>query len=257
MAKDEEQARKIGEALMVSKYPDVCKSPAAPVPYMIVSNFINSQNVATSVNATSDPTFTKASYIQGVIGDEGGVGGGVRSGTHAGGGACWAQDWAHTVKAEGQNVVRNGDPTYMNGQSSKTNHNTEGTVVYQKAGAPNGGVDKDGKPTKDTNPGTRMKVTQYGYANDPTPDSNTQKGLGIQNRKLEPGVSAALTKSAAKELGVKPGDWIKIQYANGGTQIRRYDDRAPQGEKRIDLYQPGGFDRSLPDYGTISVIQKP
>jgi hypothetical protein len=256
MSKDKEHARQTGQAIMVCKYPDVCKSPATPVPYMIVSNFINSQNLATSVNATSQNTFTKVSYIQGVIGDEGGVGGGVSSGTHAGGGASWAQDWAPKVRAEGQNVVRNGDPTYMNGQSSKTNHNTEGTVVYTVAGAPNGGVDKDGKPTKDTNPGTQMRVTQYGYADDPYMDSWTKKGFGKWH-KLEPDVSMALTDSAAKALGVKPGDWIKIEYADGGTQIRRYDDRAPQKDQRVDLYNPRGFDKSLADYAKITRIPKP
>src|SRR5689334_2667423 len=104
MSADKEQARKIGEAWMVCTYPDVCKSPATPVPYMIVANFANSKEVATTVNATSDPTFTKVSYIDGVIGDEGGVGGGVVSGTHAGGGAAWALDWAPKVRAEGVNV---------------------------------------------------------------------------------------------------------------------------------------------------------
>lgn len=256
MSEDKEQARKIGEALMVCKYPDVCKSPAVPVPYMIVSNFIASQSVATTVNATKDPTFTKLSYIQGVIGDEGGVGGGVCSGTHAGGGACWASDWAPKVKAEGQNVVRNGDPTYMNGQSSKTNNNTEGTVVYTKGGAPNGAVGKDGKPTADTNPATRMKVTQYGYPDDPYMDSQTLKGNGAYH-KLEPDVSCALTESAAKALGVKPGAWIKIQYANGGTQIRRYDDRAPEKDKRVDLYNKDGFVKGLDDHAMISVTTKP
>ncbi len=257
MSDDKEHARQINEALMVCKYPDVCMSPTAPVPYMIVSNFINSKSLATSVNATSDHTFTKDSYIQGVIGDEGGVGGGVCSGTHAGGGACWASDWAPKVYAEGKNVVRNGDPAHMNGQSSKTNNNTEGTVVYTKGGAPNGGVGADGKPTKDTNPGTKMKVTQYGYADDPYSDSYTEKGMGKWHS-LEPGVSAALTDSAAKALGVKHGDWVKIEYKNkGGTQIRRYDDRAPERDQRVDLYNPGGFVKSVDDYGTITAIPKP
>ncbi len=107
------------------------------------------------MNATSDNTFTKASYIQGVIGDEGGVGGGVCSGTHAGGGACWASDWAPKVYAEGKNVVRNGDPAHMNGQSSKTNNNTEGTVVYTKGGAPNGVWAQTANPRKTPTLGRR------------------------------------------------------------------------------------------------------
>jgi hypothetical protein len=258
MADDKEHARQTGEALMVCKYPDVCKSPTVPVPYMIVANFRDSQQLATTVNATSEHTFTKESYILGVIGDEGGAGGGVCSGTHAGGGACWASDWAHNVRAEGQHVVRNGDPTLMNGQPNKAAPNTQGTVVYTKGTAPKGGVDKDGKPTADTNPGMRMRVTQYGYSDDPYMDSNTLKGLGIQNRRLEPGVSMALTRSAAKALGVKPGDWVKIEYkGKGGTQIRRYDDRAPQADQRVDLYNPSGFVKGVDDYATITRIPNP
>jgi hypothetical protein len=255
MAKDKEQARKIDEAIMVCKYPDVCKSPVTPVPYMIVSNFINSQEVATTVNATKDPTFTRASYIQGVIGDEGGVGGGVCSGTFAGGGACWAVDWAHNVRAEGKNVERNGDPTHMNGQSNKSNPNTQGTVVYPKSGAPNGGVGPDGKPTQDTNPGMRMRITQYGYADDATPDSNTEAGRGAFHS-LDPDVSIALTKSAQKALGAKPGDWIKIEFKSGGTQVRRFDDRAPEKQARVDLYNPRGFVKGLDDYANVSVVPR-
>jgi len=260
MSADKEQARQISEAIMVCKYPDVCKSPTVPVPYMIVSNFINSQNVATTVNATKDPTFTKVSWIQGVIGDEGGTGKGVVSGTHAGGGASWAQNWSSSVRAEGQNIVRNDDPCYMNGQSGRSNPNTQGKVVYPKSGEPNGGVDKDGKPTKDTNPGIRMKTTQYGYEKKGQPgyDSNSAAGRGKWH-KLEPGVSAALTDSAAEKLGVQPGDWVKVTYPNGGTQIRRYDDRAPQKENRVDLYNPrgynnipGGLDKSIPDFGSVT-----
>ncbi len=255
---DKEQARKIGEALMVCTYPDVCKSPVAPVPYMIVAQFDTSQQVASTVHATSVPTFTKQSFIQGVIGDEGGAGLGVRSGTHAGGGASWAADWSHNVKAEGQFVVRNSDPTEMNGQSTKTAANTKGQVVYQKGAAPNGKVDKDGKPTAETNPGTYMRVTQYGYDDDPQGDSNTRAGLGIQNRRLEEGVSLALSRGAAKALGVKPGDWVKIEYKNkGGTQIRRNDDRAPQGDVRADLYNPKGFVKGVDDWAVVSKTTPP
>jgi hypothetical protein len=206
MPANKEHARKIGEAIMVCKYPDVCKSPNAPVPYMIVSNFMSSMNVATTVNATKDPTFTKASFIQGVIGDEGGTGLGVVSGTHAGGGASWAIDWAHTVRAEGQNVVRNGDPTAMNGHADKSSPNTQGTVVYPKAGAPNGGVGPDGKPTQNTNPG------------DPNWDKNSSAGIGAWDNKLRPDSSAALSPSLEKALNVNEGD-ILVDKTKDGTRI--------------------------------------
>lgn len=267
---DKEQTRKIGEAIMVSKYPDVCKSPVAPVPYTIVSNFINSQNVAETVNATKDPTFTKASWIQGVIGDEGGTGLGVVSGTHAGGGASWAQNWSSSVRAEGQNIVRNDDPCFMNGQSGKSNPNTQGKVVYPKSGEPNGGVDKDGKPTQDTNPGIRMKTTQYGYEQpgDPNWDKNSNElRLGTHNTPLVAGDggSAAITKSAANALGVKRGDYVKITWPDGKTQIRKIVDVTSNRlkDKRVDIFypgdpaHPGAQDPNIPDWGTVQKIPNP
>jgi hypothetical protein len=265
---DKEQARKISEAVIVSTYPDVCKSPVLPVPYTIVSNFINSQNVAETVNATKDPTFTKVSWIQGVIGDEGGTGKGVVSGTHAGGGASWAQNWSSSVRAEGQNIVRNDDPCHMNGQSGRSNPNTQGKVVYPKSGQPNGGVDKDGKPTKDTNPGIRMKTTQYGY------ELKGQEGwdynsnvlqIGNHDNPLTAGESAAISPSAQKALGVKSGDYVKVTWANGKTQIRKVEDVTSSKLKdpRLDLFNPrtkanpAGFDSSLGDYGTVQKIPHP
>lgn len=34
---------------------------------------------------------------------------------------------------------------------------------------------------------------------------------------------------------------------------RRVDDRAPESNMRADLYQPGGFDRRLPDYADVTL----
>ncbi len=251
-----EQARKISEALMVCTSPDVCKSPVTPVPYQIVSNFINSEQTANTVNSTKDPTFTKASYIQGVIGDEAGTGGGVISGTYSTSGCSWATDWSETVQAEGQNVVRNGDPADMNGHSDKSSPNTQGKVVYPKSGAPSGSVGANGMPTSNTNPGQQMQITQYGYKGDPDMDKYTAKGEGAFAN-LQPDVSAALTQSAQKALGAQPGDYLKVTFKDGTSQIRRFDDRAPESNERMDLYQKEGFDKSIPDIGSVSVIKGP
>lgn len=138
-----EQSRKIGEAMVVYTHPDVCKSPVAPVPYPIVAKFDTSFNVATTVNATKVPTFTQISRIQGVQGDEGGTGLGVKSGTHAKGGVCEPTSWSSTVRAEGKQVVRHEDPFLMN------NKNTDGEVVYQKGGGPVAKADDKGEPPAD------------------------------------------------------------------------------------------------------------
>lgn len=143
---EKEAARKKSDPVVVSKYPDVCKSPTAPVPYPIVAPFTPSTAVATTVQGTKAPLFTMASKIPAVQGDEAGVGKGVKSGTHAGGGVSEPVTSSTTVRAEKSFVVRNGDLFTMNGG------NTLGTVVYQPGGGPRAEVDAQGKPKSSTNP---------------------------------------------------------------------------------------------------------
>lgn len=154
---DREQTRKIGEALVVYTHPDVCKSPVAPVPYPIVAKFSTSFNVANTVNATRVPTFTQVSKIQGVQGDEGGTGLGVKSGTHAGGGVCEPTSWSSTVRAEGSQIVRHQDPFLMNSR------NTDGEVVYQKGGGPKAKADEKGEPPPDPKPKGLLEPSGPGF----------------------------------------------------------------------------------------------
>ena len=148
---DKEHTRYTPRAMVVSTYPDVCKSPVAPVPYTIISKFDRSTALAESVRATDQTTFTKASQINGVIGDEGGTGLGVKSGTHADGGVCKATDWSPTVRAEGKNVVRHDDPFEMN------SGNTQGKAVFPGKGAEPGEVDENGRPKKKQDPKDRSR----------------------------------------------------------------------------------------------------
>ena len=107
------------------------------------------------------------------------------------------------------------------------------------------------------NGGVKMKLTQYGYPNDPYTDSNTRAGRGAY-RNLDRD-SMAITDSGLAILGltrqqVRRDDvWVNIKTKGGGTLSRRIDDRAPQSDYRADLYMPRGFDRSLPDYADVSV----
>ncbi|HEY5927168.1 MAG TPA: hypothetical protein VIV11_36020 [Kofleriaceae bacterium] len=104
--------------------------------------------------------------------------------------------------------------------------------------------------------GVQMKLTQYGYANDPYMDSYTAKGLGAY-RNLDKQKSMAITDSGLAALGLSRTDvrrhehWVELRLKGGGTLERRIDDRAPQKEMRADLYMPGGFDRGLPDYADV------
>jgi hypothetical protein len=79
--------------------------------------------------------------------------------------------------------------------------------------------------------GISMRLTQYGYPHDPDGDSETRKGHGAY-RHLQAGAS--------------------IKLKGGGTLTRRIDDRAPERGRRADLYQPGGFNRQLPDYADVT-----
>lgn len=111
--------------------------------------------------------------------------------------------------------------------------------------------------------GINMKLTQYGYRNDPYMDSQTAKGNGAY-RRLEEHESIAMTDSALQALGVtraqvrKTATYVDVFNRKGGGLLttRRIDDRAPQHEMRADLYQPGGFDRHLPDSANVMLHRR-
>lgn len=156
-----ELTRKTPRALVVSSYPDVCKSPTAPVPYQIVSVYQNACMVTPTVRATNQCVFTKQSYIQGVEGDEGGTGEGVVSGTHAGGGKTEPIEHSPTVRAEGQNVIRHKDEHEMNDK------NTKGKAVFDEGTEPTNEVGEDGKPKSDPNPEPKPETPQEQAAAQP------------------------------------------------------------------------------------------
>ena len=104
--------------------------------------------------------------------------------------------------------------------------------------------------------GVQVRLTQYGYRNDPYMDSYTKRGLGAY-RHLAPGESVALTDSSLLALGLTRRDvrrnhfWVELKLKGGGVLHRRIDDRAPQKSRRADLYMPEGFNRRLPDYADM------
>jgi hypothetical protein len=105
--------------------------------------------------------------------------------------------------------------------------------------------------------GVNMKLTQYGYPNDPYSDSDTRHGRGAY-RSLQ-GDSMAITDSGLRALGLtrqgvrSTPTWVDLKLKGGGTLQRRIDDRAPEHDLRADLYQPHGFNRSLPDRAEVSL----
>jgi hypothetical protein len=111
------------------------------------------------------------------------------------------------------------------------------------------------------NGGVQMKLTQYGYPHDPYSDRDTRAGRGAYHH-LERNESIALTDSGLRALGlsrsqVRHGSFFAdIHLRGGGTMTRRIDDRAPERDKRVDLYQPGGFDRHLGDHADVTLHHK-
>ena len=108
--------------------------------------------------------------------------------------------------------------------------------------------------------GINMKLTQYGYPNDPYSDSYTRRGLGAY-RHLDRQSSLALTDSGLRALGLSRQDvrrhehWVELKLRGGGVLRRRIDDRAPQREMRADLYMPGGFNRHLGDHADVRLLR--
>jgi hypothetical protein len=106
--------------------------------------------------------------------------------------------------------------------------------------------------------GVSVRLTQYGYANDPYMDSETRRGHGAYHN-LQRDQSVALTDSTLHSLGLTrsqvrhSAQWVDIKLRGGGTLTRRIDDRAPERDRRADLYQPRGFDRHLPDHADVSL----
>ena len=107
--------------------------------------------------------------------------------------------------------------------------------------------------------GIRMRLTQFGYRNDPYMDSETRKGHGAY-RHLKRDTSIALTDSALRAFGLTKWQvrhhehWVEIRLKGGGRLPRRIDDRAPERNKRADLYMVQGFSRRLPDYADVRLI---
>src|SRR5262249_37794524 len=103
----------------------------------------------------------------------------------------------------------------------------------------------------------RIRITQYGYANDSTPDSNTRAHIGVQNIELEQDVSCAVTDSAKHALGAHVGDWLRIDFCGGQTLYRRIAARAPDPDERVDVSMVQGFTRRLHDYADVTLPPAP
>lgn len=126
----DEGGRKIADACVISKTLDFCKSPTAPVGYLIVGKLDQSIREAPTVNMTGKPVFTSFSRVATVIGNEAGVGGGVASLVNKG--MCKPIQWSHTVRVAGQWATMNSNEMWMNCAGPEGSGNVMGTLVYIK-----------------------------------------------------------------------------------------------------------------------------
>lgn len=101
----------------------------------------------------------------------------------------------------------------------------------------------DGAKTSSIRFDSPIKLSNYGYSSDSTPDSYSSKGIGHSNNKLIDGLSAAVSKSLASRLGLKTGDMFIAHTSKGDMRVR-YDDTVPSYDKRtgalpetIDIYR--------------------
>lgn len=100
----------------------------------------------------------------------------------------------------------------------------------------------------------RLKVTHYGEPNDPYKDSNSMNWIGNHDNILNIS-SCALTRSAQEALECDQGALLRIVFTNRLIMYRTFDDRAPESDPRLDLFNPFNcLPPGLPDYADVTVI---
>ena len=105
-----------GEIKAISLSPCVCKTPMGssmvPVPYMVSYNYASAQNVSPNVDFRGTPALRSDGYLPTVVGNEAGVGGGVKSGVNKG--FVNMVEHSKSVTINGLGIVRHGDKVDMN-----------------------------------------------------------------------------------------------------------------------------------------------
>ena len=133
----ERGANKTAEAIVVSKCPDVCKTPVGnsvvPVPYTLFADFSSAQNTSENVNFEGNSAFHDGSYLPNVTGNEAGKLGGVKTGVNKG--IVNTLDKSSSVKINGEWAIRNVDEVEMNSFAPNEKGNTIGGVIYCSTGS--------------------------------------------------------------------------------------------------------------------------
>ena len=149
---EKEGARNSGQFLAISDAPDFCKTPPnmAPVPYPNIGKLDQCLSNSPNVKFTGAMAVLMGqSEVPSVIGNEAGVGGGVKSGVNKSN--VKFTKGSGTVKVNGKQVMRDRDPVSMN------NGNTTGKVVCLTPSLPSGGISPSGQPTQPPNPPVKKR----------------------------------------------------------------------------------------------------
>ncbi len=126
---DQEGTAQTSQFIVISEFPDVCKSPSVPVPYQIVGYLDQSIFTSPNVRFKGYPVFDMGSRVTTVTGDEAGTGGGVVSGVNRG--FCRPITPVPTVRCNGLNLCRHEHTKFfMNCAGPEGPGNTIGKVVY-------------------------------------------------------------------------------------------------------------------------------
>jgi hypothetical protein len=84
-----------------------------------------------------------------------------------------------------------------------------------------------------------VRITRYGYAGDPTPDTNSANGIGAWDNKLVAGQSLALSPDLVAEYNLQRFQAITVTLANGQTITGVYADKTSDAlTGRVDVYDP-------------------
>lgn len=102
--------------------------------------------------------------------------------------------------------------------------------------------------------GVSVKLTEYGYSDDPYMDSWTAKGYGNVGNKLTSGI-VAVSPELRAQMGLRNGDVISVTQADGRKAYGYVGDTTAAGLSghRVDFYSPDG--RRYNDFtgGTVAV----
>lgn len=124
-----EGSRDIGDGIIVSLSPDVCKTPVGsslpPIPYSITAKQGDDANTVSTVQMTKKRAHNMASIVTKCTGDQAGTGTGIKSGTV--GSVCHPKSHSKSVRIRGAWAVRHTDQWYMNKK------NTVGKLTFIKS----------------------------------------------------------------------------------------------------------------------------